>query len=175
MKDVNAGELSTSVLAAAAKVFDQCLTKIKHCLSQLSEEQVWWRPRPEMNSIGNLLLHLSGNVRQWIVSGLGTAGDDRDRAAEFLEQGPISKTELLEKLAGVVCEAKAVLAECTAEQMFDVRGIQEFEVTGWEAIFDSIPHFQGHTQEIICLTRLQLGEAYRVHWHPKPSAEDDSQ
>jgi len=168
-------QLTATVLDSAGEVLDQCMTKIDHCLGQLSDEQVWWRPRDEMNSIGNLLLHLSGNVKQWIISGLGTAEDVRDRPAEFSQRGPIPKAEVLEQLARVVAEAKSVLAQRTAAQMLADRRIQGFEVTGWKAIFDCVPHFKGHTQEIICLTRMQLGDAYRVHWRPQTPEEGGTQ
>jgi hypothetical protein len=135
------------------------LAKIKHCLGQLTGEQVWWRPRPSLNSIGNLTLHLCGNLRQWIVAGLGGAADSRDRPAEFSERGPISKDELLRRLEAVVEEARAVLARQSAPQLLEARRIQGFGVTGLAAIFDSVPHFRGHTQEIIGMTRLQLGDA----------------
>jgi hypothetical protein len=127
---------------------------------------VWWRSRPSLNSVGNLILHLCGNVRQWLVAGLGGAADVRDRPAEFAERGPIPKAELMRQLDAVVSEAKVVLGKLTARQLVDARRIQGFEVTGLAAIFDSVPHFRGHTQEIIHLTRLQLGEAYRFAWAP---------
>lgn len=160
-------DVNRAVLNAASHVFDECLIKIKHCLDQLSDEQVWWRPREKMNSIGNLLLHLTGNVRQWIIAGVGTSNDVRNRSAEFSEKGPIPKAELLQQLSQVVAEAKSVLTDATAVGMLQIRPIQGFEITGWEAIFDCLPHFKGHTQEIICLTRMQLGEAYQFHWQPE--------
>jgi hypothetical protein len=137
------------------------LAKIKHCLGQLTDEQAWWRSRPSLNSIGNLILHLCGNLRQWIVAGLGGAADGRDRPAEFAECGPIPNDELLRTLEAVVDEARAVLARQTARQLLEARRIQGFDVSGLAAIFDSVPHFRGHTQEIVGLTRLQLGDAYK--------------
>ena len=119
-----------------------------------------------LNSIGNLTLHLRGNLRQWIVAGLGGAADSRDRPAEFTELGPIPREELLRKLEAVVGEARAVLARQTARQLLEARRIQGFDVTGLAAIFDSVPHFRGHTQEIVSLTRLQLGDAYKFAWAP---------
>src|SRR6266481_6556559 len=142
------------------------LPKIERCLEILNDEQIWWRANPQSNSIGNLILHLSGNVRQWIVSGLGGAADSRDRPAEFSEPGPIPKEELLRKLEAVVDEARAVLARQTARQLLEARRIQGFDVSGLAAIFDSVPHFRGHTQEIVGLTRLRLGDAYRFAWAP---------
>jgi hypothetical protein len=162
-----ADELAGAVGAAAADELTSALGKIKHCLDQLTDEQVWWRPRPALNGIGNLLLHLCGNVRQWIVAGLGGAADVRDRSAEFAERGPISKEELLRRLDTVVAQAKGILPGLSADQLLKVRRIQGFDVTGLGALFDSIPHFRGHTQEIIHLTRLQLGDAYRFAWTPK--------
>ena len=156
---MTADELAAAVGTEAANELASALNRIKHCLGQLTDEQVWWRSLPSLNSIGNLILHLCGNVRQWIVSGLGDVADDRDRPAEFSEPGPISKSELLCKLEAVVNEAKAVLAQQTARQLLDARRIQGFDVTGLKAIFDSIPHFRGHAQEIIGMTPLQLGDA----------------
>lgn len=166
-----ADHVTKKVLEDACGVLDECLKKIKHCLGQLSDEQVWWRPRDEMNSIGNLLLHLSGNVKQWIIAGLGTANDDRDRPAEFAAPVEIPKAELLQQLADVVTEAKSVLAQRTSQEMLADCRIQGFELTGWKALFDSVTHFKGHTQEIICLTRLQLGAAYQFEWQPQTPEE----
>jgi hypothetical protein len=160
-------DVSHAVLHEAGRVLDDCLAKIKHCLGQLSEEQVWWRPLDSMNAIGNLVLHLTGNVRQWMVSGIGGSADVRNRPAEFSEKGPVSRATLLEGLEKVVAETKAAFSQATAASMSSPRRIQGFTVTGWAALFDSVPHFKGHTQEIICYTRLQLKDAYKFHWRPE--------
>jgi len=163
---MTADELAAAVGREAANELASALAKIKHCLGQLTDEQVWWRSRPSLNSIGNLILHLCGNLRQWIVAGLGGAVDSRDRPAEFSEPGPNPKEELLRRLEAVVDEARAALARQTARPLLEARRIQDFDVTGLAAIFDSVPHFRGHTQEIVSLTRLQLGDAYRFAWAP---------
>jgi hypothetical protein len=163
---MTADELAAAVGNEAANELASALGKIKHCLGQLSDEQVWWRSRSSLNSVGNLILHLCGNVRQWTVAGLGGAADVRDRPAEFSERGPIPKDELLRRLEAVVDEARTVLARQTARQLLKARRIQGFDVTGLVAIFDSVPHFRGHTQEIISMTRLQLGDAYKFQWKP---------
>ncbi len=161
-----ADELAAAVGAEAAKELTAALDRIQHCLGQLSDEQIWWRSQPSMNSIGNLILHLCGNVRQWIIAGLGGAADVRDRPAEFAERGPIPKAELLRKLESVVKEAKGVLGRLTADQALRNHRIQGFDESGLSAIFSSIPHFRGHTQEIIHMTRVQLGDGYRFAWKP---------
>jgi hypothetical protein len=163
---VTADALADAVTTEAATELTEAHDRIKHCLGQLNDGQVWWRSNPSLNSIGNLILHLCGNVRQWIIAGLGGAADIRDRLAEFAERGPIPKDELLRNLDAVVTEAKEVLGRLTARQLVELRRIQGFKVTGLGTIFSSIPHFRGHTQEIIHLTRLQLGDAYRFAWKP---------
>jgi hypothetical protein len=163
---MTADELAVAVGEATAHEMTSALARIKHCLGQLSDEQIWWRPHPSLNSIGNMVLHLGGNVRQWIVAGLSGAQDVRNRPGEFAERGPIPREELVRQLDTVVDEAKAVLTRLTARTLCHVRRIQGFDVSGVAAIFDSVPHFRGHTQEIVGLTRLQLGDAYKFAWAP---------
>jgi hypothetical protein len=159
-------ELAAAVGREAAHELGSALGKIKHCLGQLDDRQIWWRAQPSLTSIGNLILHLCGNLRQWIVAGLGGAADVRNRPAEFAEQGPIPKADLLHRLETVVREAQEVLGKQTARQLLEVRRIQGSNITGLTAIFDSVPHFRGHTQEIIHMTREQLGDAYQFAWKP---------
>lgn len=162
----SAEDLAAAVGKEAANELASALGKIKHCLAQLSDEQVWRREQSSLNSIGNLILHLCGNLRQWIIAGLGGAADVRHRPSEFTERGPIPKDELLHTLDAVVAEAKEVLARLTSRQLLETRRIQGFDVTALAAIFDTVPHFRGHTQEIIHMTRLQLGDAYKFFWVP---------
>ena len=163
---MTADELAAVVGAAATNELESALNRIKHCLGQLNDEQVWGHSRPGLNSIGNLILHLCGNLRQWIVAGVGGASDVRNRPAEFAEQGPIPKEDLLFRLEGVVKEAMRVLESVDAQQLTAVRRIQGFDATGLAAIFDGVPHFRGHTQEIVHMTRLRLEDAYQFAWTP---------
>src|SRR5271166_5746139 len=95
---MSADELAVAVGREASNELTSALARIKHCLGQLSDEQVWQRSQPSLNSIANLILHLCGNLRQWIVAGVGTAEDIRHRPAEFAERGPIPKDNLLHML-----------------------------------------------------------------------------
>ena len=151
-------------LAKAAKV-------IHHCLGQLSDQRLAWRPQESMNSVGNLVLHLCGNVRQWIISGVGGHPDIRDRPNEFAERGPFGREEVERRLDEVLQEADHVLTAVSPDRLMERRRIQGFETTVLAAIFDSVAHFKGHTQEIVCMTRVQLGEGYRFEWVPSTPEE----
>jgi hypothetical protein len=144
---------------------------VRHCLSQLTDEQISWRPHETMNSVGNLVIHLCGNVRQWIISGVGGEPDVRDRPTEFSERGPFHRNDLLDRLGEVVQQADAVLSAIAVSQLLEHRRIQGFDATGLSAIFDSVAHFKGHTQEIVHLTRMQLGDGYRFEWAPSTPEE----
>jgi hypothetical protein len=159
-------QLTQAIAAEAANELTQAAKKITHCLDQLTDEQIWWRPLEEMNSIGNLVLHVCGNLRQWIVSGVGGAPDTRERPREFSERGPIAKAELIRRLSETVQAALAALAAVTPDEMLRPRKIQAFEVTALGAVFHSLPHFRGHAQEIIHQTRVQLGDVYQFAWTP---------
>ena len=153
-------------LAASRHRLAECVKKIKHCLAQLTDEQVWWRPHDSMNSIANIVLHLCGNVRQWIISGVGGEPDIRDRPKEFSERSPIPKAELIRRLDEIAAQTDSVLAGVTDQQLLEHRRIQGFDETALSAIFDSLSHFRGHMQEIVYITRLQLGDAYQFEWVP---------
>src|SRR5262245_29764164 len=162
---MNADELAKAVCDEAAMELERAAGTIRHCVEQLSEEQVW-RRKDGLNSVGNLMLHLGGNIRQYFVSGVGGATDVRDRPAEFAAQEPIPKAELLRRLEAAVGESAAALRRATAAELVRVRRIQSSEMTALGAIFRSLPHFRGHTQEIIHMTREMTGDAYRFAWTP---------
>lgn len=163
--------VTSAYVAGAQEQLGKGAKIIQHCLGQLTDEQLAWRPHELLNSIGNLVLHLCGNLRQWIISGVGGEPDVRNRPAEFAEQGPFAKQDLLHHLDGVLQQVDEVIGAVTAERLLQPRRIQGFETTGLAAIFDSVAHFKGHTQEIVCLTRLQLGDAYRFEWAPSTPEE----
>ena len=130
------------------------LPKIERCLEQLTDEQIWWRANEQSNSIGNLLLHLSGNVRQWIISGLGGEPDQRQRDTEFAQREGIPRAALLNLLRRTLLEAGAVLAAFDTSTLLNARKIQGNDVHALEAIFHVTEHFSMHTGQIILLTKL---------------------
>ncbi|WP_422930437.1 DUF1572 family protein [Singulisphaera sp. PoT] len=140
---------------------------IEHCVNQLSEDQVWWRPTESMNSVANILLHLSGNIRQWIISGVGGTPDTRDRPAEFAAREQLPKAELLQRFRQAIAESDAVLASFDPSSLLDRRRIQGSEQSILYAIWRPIEHLGGHAQEVIYISRFQLGEDYRFAYVPK--------
>ena len=107
--DLTGLSLGAALLAENRNVLAKALHKIEHCLDQLSDRDVLWRPRPEMNSVAIVVTHLCGNVRQWIMGGLGGQPDHRDRAAEFEQPVGASVASLRESLRQTIGEADAVL------------------------------------------------------------------
>ncbi|HEY0406126.1 MAG TPA: DinB family protein [Pyrinomonadaceae bacterium] len=139
------------------------LPRIERCFERLSDEQVWWRPNEDANSIGNLVLHLSGNVRQWIVCGLGGQPDTRARQEEFDERRKWPRAMLLQRLKETLAEADATLAAFEPSQLLEARHIQGRDVTGLEAIYHVVEHFSMHTGQIILLTKIIRAEDLRFY------------
>jgi uncharacterized damage-inducible protein DinB len=139
------------------------LPRIERCLEKLSDTEVWWRANEDSNSIGNLMLHLSGNVRQWIVSGLGGRPDTRVRQEEFDERRELPRAELLRLLKETLTEADAVLAAFEPSQLLESRHIQGDDVTGLEAVYHVVEHFSMHTGQIILLTKIIKGKDLRFY------------
>ena len=133
------------------------LPRILECLKRLSDEDIWWRPHSTSNSAGNLVLHLSGNVRQWIISGLGGEPDRRERDKEFAECGPLPRRALEARLRGTVVEAGKVLEELGPHQLMHAYSIQGFRVTGLYVVAHVVEHFAYHTGQIIYITKLRFG------------------
>src|SRR5262245_21106063 len=114
----------------ACFTLDYSRDRILHCANQLSEEDLWWRPREEMNAVGNILLHVCGNMRQWIICGLGGEEDKRDRPGEFARRDPVPKLELVEKLRLTIEQAKAVISRADEKELLRTRYIQVGDITG---------------------------------------------
>jgi uncharacterized damage-inducible protein DinB len=129
------------------------LPKIERCLEKVSDEDVWWRANSESNGIGNLLLHLSGNARQWIVSGVGGMLDARERQLEFDARAGLGRAELLANLKQTLDDVDMVLSGVPSTRLLEELVIQEYEVTVLAAIFHVVEHFSMHTGQIIYITK----------------------
>jgi uncharacterized damage-inducible protein DinB len=157
-------------LDCSVRRLELSLSRIEACLEKLSEEQVWARGSENENAVGNLVLHLSGNVRQWIVSGVGGAPDTRERDGEFSARGGGSVSELKERLRGIVTEAAAVIGAVTPERLAERVVIQKYELSVLEAIYHVVEHFSLHTGQIIFATKLLTGSDLGFYTHLRSSA-----
>jgi len=125
-------------------------------------KEIWRRPNAASNTAGNLSLHLCGNVRQWIVSGLGGAPDVRVREREFSERGPVPRQVLIARLRSTIRDACRVLRRLSPAALSREYTIQGFRVTGVAAVSNVVAHFSHHTGQIIYLTKLKRGRDLRL-------------
>lgn len=139
------------------------LPKIERCLEKLTDEQIWWRANEESNSIGNLILHLCGNARQWIICGVGGQPDNRNRDAEFAQRGVIARDELLTILRSTLAEVDTTLRTFDPSLLLEYRKIQGNDVELLYAIFHVTEHFSMHTGQIIMLTKMLTGSDLRFY------------
>ena len=149
----------------ASRVFlrEDYLPKLLHCMEGLSEEDLWWRPNEVSNSIGNLVLHLCGNVRQWIVSSIGGVEFKRDRDGEFAARGPIPRAELIEALKQAVAEVDAVLARLDSRRLLDRLMIQKYDVSTMQAVYHVVEHFGYHLGQILYIYKMRTGADPRFY------------
>ena len=133
------------------------LAQIERCLNLLSVEQVWDRPNSVSNAVGNLVLYLAGNLRQWILSGLGGEPDERDRPAEFAQRAPVATEVLLARLTDAVTRAGEVIGGLGADRLLATVSIQNYTVTGLAAVFHVVEHFSLHAGQIVYATKAVTG------------------
>src|SRR5205085_1452024 len=153
--------------------------KIERCLERLTDEQIWWRANEESNSIGNLILHLCGNARQWIVAGIGAEPDARKRDAEFEQRELISRDELLTLLRSTLADVERTLRALDPATVLERRTIQGNDVEILEAVFHVTEHFSMHAGQIIMLTKMLTTSDLRFYdfeddvplerWHSGPA------
>lgn len=140
------------------KLMEQYWPRVRSCVESLSDEQIWWRPNDSCNSVGNLILHLNGNVRQWLVASFNRLEDMRDRPAEFDAQGRVSGTVLIAKLGATMEEASAVLGRLTETDLLSPFEIQGYHVTGLDAVYQVVEHFGLHYGQILYVTKMLRDE-----------------
>jgi uncharacterized damage-inducible protein DinB len=144
--------------------------RIESCLGKLTDEQIWARGSDGENAIGNLVLHLCGNVRQWIVAGVGGAPDNRQRDREFAARDGATAEELGTRLRAATVEAVAVLEQVTAERLTERIEVQKYEMSVLAAVYHVVEHFSGHTGQIIFATKMLTGSDLEFYRHLRTTA-----
>lgn len=145
-------------LKFSADKLDQLHGRIQDCLARLTPEQIWTRGSENENAVGNLVLHLSGNIRQWIGSGVAGLPDLRQRDAEFDARGGMAPQELASFIKIRVDEVIAIIRSTPAARLTDRITPQGYDVTVLEAIAHVVEHFSMHTGQIILLTKMLTGQ-----------------
>lgn len=139
------------------KLFEQYWPRLRKTVEPLSLEQVWWRPNPASNSIGNLVLHLNGNVWQWAVASFNGLEDRRDRPLEFSATGDLAAADLLERLGETMAEASKVIESLTPERLQATYLIQGYTVSGLAAVYQVVEHFGLHYGQVIYIRKALEG------------------
>jgi uncharacterized damage-inducible protein DinB len=152
-------------LKFSADKLTQFAERIEVCAGKLNDDQIWARGHESSNAIGNLMLHLNGNVRQWIVGALGGSPGERNRDAEFAARGTTTAADLTTRLRKTVDEAAQVISALTTEQLTKTYDIQSYPVSGVEAVYHVVEHFAEHTGQIIFATKLLTGEDLGFYGH----------
>ena len=157
--------VETEFLTFSADKLMQLMGRIDSCVQKLTPEQIWMRAGANQNAVGNLLLHLNGNVRQWILHGVGGQADVRDRDAEFAAKDGAGAKELLARLRSTVEETAALVRTLPAGRLMERVGTQGYDCTVLAAIYHVVEHFAGHTFQIIYATKLCTGEDLGFYAH----------
>lgn len=132
----------------------ESLSRVEKCFSFLSEEDVWLRPNKSSNSMANIVIHLNGNIRQYIISGLGNTKDTRNRTMEFSIREGFSKAELLHVFEATIEEACKVVMDLKSEQLIKTYEIQGFDMTGISVLLHVIEHCSYHVGQITYFTKM---------------------
>lgn len=162
---MTAATLDQAFVSHAVRKLEQLSGRIATCLGKLDRDQVWGRGGEHENAIGNLVLHLCGNVRQWIGMGVARLPDVRDRDSEFTARGGDEPAALALRLTETVQAALAAIRTLTAEDLLRTARVQGYEITVLEAVAHVVEHFAQHTGQIILLTKHATGEDLGFYAH----------
>ena len=161
-------------LKYSADKLTQLASRIGTCLEQLTDEQIWARNSTSGNAVGNLVLHLCGNVTQWIGSGVDGRADMRERDAEFAARGDATSRELSARLSSVVADAAATIRALAPERLAERTTVQKYDVTVLEVIYHVVEHFSGHTGQIIFATKFMTSSDLGFYRHLKAASHTES-
>lgn len=144
------------ILDIKKRIFQESIPRINKCLGLLADDQIWKHHNEHSNSIGNLVLHLNGNVRQWILSGIFGEKDERDRDAEFSFEGPTPKKNLMELMSQLEKETSIMLAKIKPKMLIERREVQGFDESVLSILIHVTEHFSYHTGQIAFYTKILL-------------------
>jgi uncharacterized damage-inducible protein DinB len=147
-------EIQKEFIEQSIVKLDEYTSKIEQCLLGLEEEEIWLRPNENSNSIGNLILHLQGNITQYIISSLNQQEDRRERDNEFTTTEGYSKDDLIKMLSSLIAEVKIIIKKLTDKDLLKVRSVQGFQLSGLAIVLHVVEHYSYHTGQIVFWTKL---------------------
>ena len=157
--------VASQFLTFSADKLTQLMDRIEFCAGKLTPQQMWARGAESQNAIGNLLLHLNGNLRQWILHGVGGQPETRDRDREFAAHGGAAATELLARLRATVDEVAALIRSLPHARLLERHSVQGYDLTVLTAIYHVVEHFAGHAFQIYLMTKMLTGEDLGFYAH----------
>lgn len=160
-------------LSYSVDKLQQLASRIHSCLDRLTDDQIWMRGHESANSTGNLVLHLSGNLRQWIGSGVAAMENIRDRDAEFAARGGVSVEVLKQRLDEAVSLAVSIIQGLSSERLGETIEVQAYQVTVLAAVYHVVEHFAQHAGQIIFATKLLTGEDLGFYGHLQAKAHHE--
>ncbi|HAX49418.1 MAG TPA: DinB family protein [Ignavibacteria bacterium] len=146
--------ITREFIESSAGYIKQNFPRIEKCFSELNEDDIWYKPNLSSNSIGNLVLHLCGNITQYIISALGGKADSRDRDLEFSAAGGYKKADLLAKIKEVSDSATVIISSLDEEQLLRSYSVQGYEKSGIAIVVHVTEHFSYHTGQIVFQTKM---------------------
>jgi uncharacterized damage-inducible protein DinB len=159
-------ESSPDLTTEAQRLFAEYLGKIEQCVDLLSRDQLWWRPNPQSNSVGNLLLHLCGNLSQWVLGGLGDVPFERHRREEFAAARGEDGAALLARLREIVSACRNVARDLPEEKLEQVFVIQGITRNGFGVLLHTVEHMAYHTGQIVYVTKQLVGDRTEIEFYP---------
>ncbi len=157
--------IEAEFLKFSADKLTQMSGRVQDCLGRLTNDQIWMRNTENENSIGNLVLHLCGNMGQWIGSGVAGKPDMRQRDAEFAARGNVRPAELSERLAAATAETAGIIRSLDPARLTEKSTIQKYNITLMEAIYHVVEHFAQHSAQIMFATKLLTGQDLGYYKH----------
>jgi uncharacterized damage-inducible protein DinB len=167
-------ETERQFLDYSSKKLQELSSRIDTCLLQLNDELVWARGGDNENALGNMVLHLCGNVRQWILSGIGGEPDTRRRDEEFAARGGVTVPELRDRLNATISAAIAIIDSVPSERLTERHSIQGYDASVLEVIYHVLEHFSMHTGQVIFVTKMLTGADLGFYRHLQSSARPAS-
>lgn len=141
------------------RILEESFPRIIKCVNLLDEQQLWWTPNENMNSVANLILHLNGNIRQWFIATFSGISWTRIREKEFIARKSLNKSEILVLISILSSEIEENINRININSLLTIQSPQnDFTVSGYSIISHIIEHASYHTGQIAYLTKLQLNE-----------------